>query len=98
MGLASARKQALPSYRSAQSFERRFGHDSRAYRSYLNYQGDKFVKRFDANCYLSLLDMMDGHDIGRGRGGVDAALAAIQQPTLAIGRCLRLYFMHDVFY
>ncbi|CAG8591084.1 3120_t:CDS:2, partial [Racocetra fulgida] len=36
--------------------------------SYLRYQGDKFVKRFDANCYISLTRKMDAYDIAKDRG------------------------------
>ncbi|KAF7727637.1 homoserine O- acetyltransferase [Apophysomyces ossiformis] len=53
--------------------------------SYLRYQGDKFINRFDANCYIALTRKMDTHDLSRGRGDFQDALKSIQQPALVIG-------------
>jgi homoserine O-acetyltransferase len=52
---------------------------------YLEHHGDKLIRRFDANSYLLLTKAMDLHDLGRGRGGMDAALARIHAPVLAVG-------------
>lgn len=35
--------------------------------SYMQYQADKFLKRFDANCYIHLTKKMDSHDVTYGR-------------------------------
>ncbi|KAK1783144.1 Alpha/Beta hydrolase protein [Copromyces sp. CBS 386.78] len=54
--------------------------------SYLRYQGSKFVKRFDSNCYIAMTRKLDTHDVSRGRAAsVAEALALIQQPTLVLG-------------
>jgi homoserine O-acetyltransferase/O-succinyltransferase len=66
-GLALARMIGMISYRSGAEFEQRFGSDSHQIESYLRYQGEKLVSRFDANTYLYLTRAMDSHDIARGR-------------------------------
>ncbi|KAJ2865593.1 homoserine O- acetyltransferase [Coemansia aciculifera] len=53
--------------------------------SYLRYQGDKFTKRFDANCYIAITHKMDTHDLGHGRGSYIGALEKMQQPALVVG-------------
>ena len=60
-------------------------HASFSVEGYLEHQGAKFVDRFDANAYVALTRMLDSHDVGRGRGGVEAALGSLRQPTLVIG-------------
>jgi homoserine O-acetyltransferase len=54
--------------------------------SYIQYQGDKLVKRFNAFSYWLLTKSMDSHHLARGRGGdLIKTLHTIQQPTLIIG-------------
>ncbi|KAF7564110.1 hypothetical protein G7046_g47 [Stylonectria norvegica] len=54
--------------------------------SYLRYQGNKFVKRFDSNCYIAMTRKLDTHDVSRNRAATVAdALAMIEQPTLVLG-------------
>jgi homoserine O-acetyltransferase len=59
--------------------------------SYLRYQGEKFVKRFDGNCYIAITRKLDTHDVSRHRVSPDSitpipdALAQLQQPTLVLG-------------
>ena len=80
----NSERKRTPTYFSAQS--------------YLRYQGEKFIKRFDANCYIAITRKLDTHDVSRGRVPIDRAssssssgdpvkdaLALIQQPTLILG-------------
>jgi len=52
---------------------------------YLDHHGDKLIRRFDTNSYLVIGKAMDLHDVGRGRGGLKAAMARIEVPTLTMG-------------
>lgn len=52
--------------------------------TYQHHQGKKLVDRFDAYCYMAILDAFDTHDAGRDRGGLDKALARISCPTAVI--------------
>lgn len=54
--------------------------------SYIEYQGEKLVSRFNAFSYWLLTKSMDSHHIARGRGGIVAAvLKKLSQRTLVIG-------------
>ncbi|KAF9382302.1 homoserine O- acetyltransferase [Podila verticillata] len=53
--------------------------------NYLRYQGDKFIHRFDANCYIAITRKMDVHDVSAGRGDLVDVLDRIVQPSLVIG-------------
>ena len=90
-GLAAARAVALLSYRGYDAYAstQTEPDDNRlsGFRasSYQRYQGDKLVARFDAYSYVALTYAMDSHHLGRGRGGVAAALAGIRARTLVLG-------------
>ncbi|MGC4174398.1 homoserine O-acetyltransferase MetX [Demequina sp.] len=89
VGLGIARQIAHVTYRSAEELGRRFDRDRRPdgvyeVQSYLEHHGEKLARRFDANTYLRLVHAINGHDIGRGRGGVDRALARYEGAALVI--------------
>ncbi|GIJ25918.1 homoserine O-acetyltransferase [Micromonospora qiuiae] len=102
-GMAVARQIAHVTYRSARELNERFGRAPQpgeqpaeggrfAVQSYLDHHGDKLGRRFDPNSYLVLTESMNAHDIGRGRGGVDAALARIRaELTVAVVDSDRLF-------
>ena len=90
-GLAAARSIALISYRSYQGYNKSQYETSNEIiwnhkaASYQQYQGQKLVKRFDAYSYLSMINLTDSHNIGRGRGGVDTALNMINANVVCVG-------------
>ncbi len=68
-GLSVARMIGHISYLSDHSFDRKFGRlmqedrpDLFQVESYLNYQGDKFTKRFDANSLITLMRAIDDYE------------------------------------
>ncbi len=97
-GMALARKIAMISYRSMESFEYKFSRERKdeslnkidrenvfQIESYLNHHGDKINQRFDANTYLYLSHAMDLHDVALNRGRLDEVLGKVKIPTLSIG-------------
>ena len=95
-GMGLARRIAHLTYRSAEELQVRFGNEPQgnedplrdgrfAVQSYLDYQATKLARRFDAGTYVALTDAMNTHDVGRGRGGVAAALSTITAPVIVAG-------------
>lgn len=88
-GLGIARRIAHITYRSETELAARFGRSPQAdeqplggggryaVESYLDHHADKLSRRFDARSYVVLTEAMNSHDVGRGRGGVAAALSRI---------------------
>ncbi|MGA1358296.1 MAG: homoserine O-acetyltransferase MetX, partial [Ilumatobacteraceae bacterium] len=94
-GLAIARMVAQVTFRSDNVFTDRFGRDLAdmdaenngiglwdkfEVERYLDHHGDRLIRRFDANSYLLIGKAMDLHDVARGRGGLDKAMARITAP------------------
>jgi homoserine O-acetyltransferase len=85
-GLSVARMVAHITYLSEEALGRKFGRRLRGataltfledvfeVESYLRYQGSTFVRRFDANSYLTITRAMDFFDLGAVHGG-DVSLA-----------------------
>ena len=90
-GMGIARRIAHLTYRTETEMDVRFGRELQgddtgryAVESYLDHQANKLAKRFDANTYIALTGAMASHDVGRGRGGVVAALESITVPVVVV--------------
>lgn len=91
-GLAAARAIGLLTYRGPEGYNlsQQDAVDAQAdapHRActYQRYQGEKLIRRYNAYSYVAILDAFDTHDVGRGRGGVEQALAAVKCPALVVG-------------
>ncbi len=100
VGLGLARRIAHLTYRSSGELDARFGRRGQQefeggpapldggrwqVESYLDHHGTKLVRRFDAGSYVALTEAMNSHELGRGRGGLDAALGQITARTIVAG-------------
>jgi len=90
-GMGIARRIAHLTYRTESEMDVRFGRELQgddtgryAVESYLDHQAAKLARRFDANTYIVLTEAMNSHDVGRGRGGVAAALGGITVPVSVV--------------
>ncbi len=110
-GMGVARRIAHLTYRSELELQTRFGNDPQpgedplasgryAVQSYLDHHADKLARRFDAGTYVALTDAMTTWDLGRGRGGVEQALASVRVPLVVGGidsdRLYPLYLQQQI--
>ena len=97
-GLASPARIAHITYRSEPELDLRFGREAagrRATRSPAaagtpssptsTTTATSSSRRFDANSYVVLTEAMNHHDVGRGRGGIAAALRRVTARTAVAG-------------
>ena len=89
-GMAAARAIGMLTYRTSGAFietqtDKEDKLDDFKASSYIQYQGEKFIKRFNALSYYYLSKCLDTHNLGRDRGGIQTALSRINMPALVIG-------------
>lgn len=89
-GMKVARAIALLSYRSYETYNETQKDDVNALNqykavSYQIHQGNKFGARFNPYSYWTLTKLLDSHNVGRNRGGLEKALNLIKAKTLIIG-------------
>ena len=107
VGMGIARRFAHLTYRSEAELDERFtntpqGDEEPLWRgrysvsSYLDHQARKLAVRFDPGSYVALSGALNHHDVGRGRGGIKAALAGSSVPSVVAGiDSDRLYPLHQ---
>ncbi|MBE2894669.1 homoserine O-acetyltransferase MetX [Spirabiliibacterium falconis] len=106
-GLAVARMLGMLTYRTGKQLNKAFGRakkqeqryfgDVFQVESYLSYQGQKFLERFDANSYLHLTRALDCYDPADGFDNIQTALSRIQAHyTLIAVASDQLFTLHDM--
>ena len=98
VGLAIARMMAHITYLSDRGMERKFGRrrpDREGNRysfdiqfeveSYLRYQGESFINRFDANTYLYFTRALGYFDLAHSYGSLDKAFQDLKCKALSVG-------------
>ncbi len=99
VGLAIARMMAHITYLSDASMDRKFGRRKKEsarsdtytfdlqfeVESYLRYQGQSFINRFDANSYLYITRALDQFDLANAYGSLEQAFAPVEAETLVVG-------------
>lgn len=89
-GLAAARSIAMLSYRSYEGYVATQTDESDqvvtnfSASSYQRYQGQKLVHRFSPYAYVTLLNAMDAHNVGRNRNSLKDALHSVEAQTLVV--------------
>ncbi|TVP75210.1 MAG: homoserine O-acetyltransferase [Puniceicoccaceae bacterium] len=98
-GLAVARMMAHITYLSDKGMENKFGRSRRSRKreagdrfdvefeveSYLRYQGQSFVNRFDANTYLYFTKALDHFDLYGPENRLDEAFSVVEAEGLVVG-------------
>jgi homoserine O-acetyltransferase/O-succinyltransferase len=101
-GLEVARQLGMISYRTPKGYCDKFGRSMQKgtnpssppygsaadwkVKSYLEYQGSKFLTRFDPVTYVKLTEQMDSHDVTRGRStSLETVLGRVEIPALVLG-------------
>ena len=85
-GLRAARAIGLLSYRTIEAYrDTQTDTDERSdqFRAagYMQYQGEKLLRRFYCQSYWHLTKTLDTHNVGRGRDGIPAALKQLTMPA-----------------
>jgi homoserine O-acetyltransferase len=99
-GLALARKIGHITYLSADIMTAKFGREKRRREldrnaedalvsdfevgRYLDYQGHKFVGRFDANSYMCITKALDEYDLAAGHDSLEAAFERLSSKVLVV--------------